>query len=73
MTKVSLKVEKEEDKEKPYTCVVKNAIERCYCGGETFYVSKARDLYCAHCRKKVPNTTVYTNNFTKNSGKETIQ
>ena len=50
---------------------VKKIIERCTCGSELFYITKAREVYCASCRIKIPNTTVYTS--PEASNKETLQ
>jgi hypothetical protein len=35
------------------------AIEVCQCGCETFYISKARDVYCATCETRIDNITVF--------------
>lgn len=56
----SIKVTKEEHDRK--TDLVKQFVLLCgNCECTTFHISRSRDVYCTGCRKRIPNTTVYTN------------
>lgn len=66
------KAKDSKEKSSDGTLTLKACIEICHCGGETFYISKARDVYCSECRKKIPNTTVFTSSYST-SGTDMLQ
>jgi len=39
--------------------LIKVLIEVCQCGCETFYISKAREVYCSDCEVRIDDVTVF--------------
>ncbi len=52
----------QDDDDSPYenSDKVAIAVEECWCGAVTFYISKDRRVFCAECENRIDNTVVFT-------------